>query len=193
VQLTERDNYIYHEMIAHVPLMAHGAAKRVLIIGGGDGGTLKEVLKHPVEHVVLIEIDDDVIELSKRFFPQVSDGAFEDRRVNLVIGDGVEYVTQTEAKFDAVIVDSTDPIGPGELFTKALRTLPGCSDRVKSPSKRGTLPIQSSWRASAAGLPVRRRCPARCACSHLRGPAGPGCRRRGHSTAAIHQNAAGAI
>jgi spermidine synthase len=119
VQLTERDNYIYHEMIAHVPLMAHGAVKRVLIIGGGDGGTLKEVLKHPVEHVVLIEIDDDVIELSKRFFPQVSDGAFEDRRVNLIIGDGVEYVTQTEAKFDAVIVDSTDPIGPGEqLITK---------------------------------------------------------------------------
>ena len=105
VQLTERDNHIYHEMIAHVPLMAHGAAKRVLIIGGGDGGTLKEVLKHPVERVVLVEIDDDVIELSKRFFPQVSDGAFEDRRVTLVIRDGVEYVAQAEAKFDAVIVE----------------------------------------------------------------------------------------
>jgi spermidine synthase len=120
VQLTERDNHIYHEMIAHVPLMAHGTAKRVLIIGGGDGGTLKEVLKHPVENVVMVELDEEVIEFSKRYFPQVSGGAFDDRRVNLVIGDGVEYVTQVEAQFDVVIIDSTDPVGPGEqLFTRA--------------------------------------------------------------------------
>lgn len=120
VQLTELDNHVYHEMIAHVPLMAHGSVERVLLIGGGDGGALKEILKHPVEQVVMVEIDDDVIRLSKRFFPQVSGEAFEDPRVDLLIGDGVEYVAKSESMFDVVIVDSTDPIGPGEqLFTKA--------------------------------------------------------------------------
>lgn len=118
VQLTEGDNHIYHEMIAHVPLMAHGSARRVLIIGGGDGGTLKEALKHPVEEAVLVEIDGEVIELSKRFFPAVSGGAFGDSRAAVRLGDGVKYVDETEARFDVIIVDSTDPIGPGEqLFT----------------------------------------------------------------------------
>ena len=120
VQLTERDNHIYHEMIAHVPLLAHGSAKRVLIIGGGDGGTLREVLKHSIEQVVMVELDADIIELSKLYFPQVSDGAYDDPRLSLVIGDGVEYVRQVQEKFDVVILDSTDPIGPGErLFTRA--------------------------------------------------------------------------
>ena len=120
VQLTERDNHIYHEMIAHVPLLAHGSAARVLIIGGGDGGTLREVLKHSIEQVVMVELDADIIELSKLYFPQVSDGAYDDPRLSLVIGDGVEYVSQVEEKFDVVILDTTDPIGPGEqLFTRA--------------------------------------------------------------------------
>lgn len=119
VQLTQRDNHIYHEMIAHVPLMAHGSAKHVLIIGGGDGGTLKEVLKHPVAEVALVEIDGDVIELAKRFFPEVSGGAFEDRRASIIVGDGVEFVATTERKFDVVIIDSTDPIGPGEQLFSA--------------------------------------------------------------------------
>ena len=119
VQLTERDNHIYHEMIAHVPLLAHGSAARVLIIGGGDGGTLREVLKHCIEQVVMVELDVDIIELSKLYFPEVSDGAFDDPRLSLVIGDGVEYVRQVQEKFDVVILDSTDPIGPGEqLFTR---------------------------------------------------------------------------
>jgi spermidine synthase len=120
VQLTERDNHIYHEMIAHVPLVAHGSAARVLIIGGGDGGTLKEVLKHPVAQVVMVELDRDIIDISRRYFPQVSNGAFEDPRVELVIGDGVAYVAHAATKFDVVIVDSTDPTGPAEqLFTRA--------------------------------------------------------------------------
>jgi len=114
VQLTERDNHIYHEMIAHVPLVAHGWAKRVLIIGGGDGATLKEVLKHPVDEAVLVEIDGEVIDLSKKFFPAVSGGAFEDPRTKVIVGDGVKYVTEADARFDVIIVDSTDPIGPGE-------------------------------------------------------------------------------
>lgn len=120
VQLTDWDNHIYHEMIAHVPLMAHGSAKRVLIIGGGDGGTLKEVLKHPVEEVVLIEIDREVIELSQRYFPSVSAGAFSDPRSTIVVSDGTEYVAQAGSLFDVVIIDSTDPVGPGEqLFSEA--------------------------------------------------------------------------
>lgn len=120
VQLTERDHHVYHEMIAHVPLLAHGAARRVLIIGGGDGGTLKEVLKHPVEQVVLVEIDPEVIALAQRLFPEVSDGAFEDARVSVVIGDGAEYVARGTARFDVIIIDSTDPAGPADgLFTPA--------------------------------------------------------------------------
>jgi spermidine synthase len=120
VQLTERDNHIYHEMIAHVPLMAHGLAQRVLIVGGGDGGTLQEVLKHAVEQVVLVELDREVIEISKRFFPEVSRGAFEDLRASVIVADGGQFVAETDAKFDVIIVDSTDPVGAGEqLFTTA--------------------------------------------------------------------------
>ena len=116
IQLTERDNHIYHEMIAHVPLMAHGPAERVLIIGGGDGGTLREVLRHPVAEVVLVEIDGDVVELSQRLLPEVSDGAFSDPRVTVIVGDGSRYVDEAGTNFDVIIVDSTDPSGPGELL-----------------------------------------------------------------------------
>lgn len=120
VQLTQRDNHIYHEMLAHVPLMAHARAKRVLIIGGGDGGTLKEILKYPVRQVVMVELDKDIVALSKRYFPEVSNEAFEDGRVSLIAGNGVEYVAQAREQFDAIIVDSTDPVGLGEaLFTRS--------------------------------------------------------------------------
>ncbi|MBX6323236.1 MAG: polyamine aminopropyltransferase [Rhodospirillaceae bacterium] len=119
VQLTERDHHIYHELIVHVPLMAHGSARRVLIVGGGDGGALREVLKHPVEKAVLVEIDGDVIEIAKRFFPDVSCGAFEDPRARIIIGDGLDYVATTDETFDVMIVDSTDPIGPGEKLFSA--------------------------------------------------------------------------
>jgi spermidine synthase len=118
VQLTARDSHIYHEMIAHAPLFAHGAAKRVLIVGGGDGGVLHEVLKHKtVEHVTLIELDAEVVELSRRFFPDVSGLAFDDPRCRLAFDDGAKFVATAEpAQFDIVIVDSTDPIGPGEAL-----------------------------------------------------------------------------
>ena len=120
VQLTERDNHIYHEMIAHVPLMAHGRERDVLIIGGGDGGTLKEVLKHPVERATLVEIDGEVIDLSRRYLPEVSDGAFDDPRADVLIMDGTRYIEQSRESFDVIIIDSTDPMGPGEpLFTPA--------------------------------------------------------------------------
>lgn len=116
VQFTERDNHIYHEMIAHVPLTAHGDPKDVLVIGGGDGGTLKEVLKHPIRSAVLVELDPEVIPLSQRFFPEVPGEAFVDPRVSIVIGDGADYVARTSRRFDVIIIDSTDPVGPGEVL-----------------------------------------------------------------------------
>ena len=119
VQTTEKDEFIYHEMMTHVPLLAHGNAKRVLIIGGGDGGILREVCKHKsVEHVTQVEIDQAVIDMAKEYLPGHSNGAFDDPRANIVIGDGIKFVTDTNEKFDVIISDSTDPIGPGEvLFT----------------------------------------------------------------------------
>ena len=119
VQTTEKDEFIYHEMMVHVPIFAHGAAKRVLIIGGGDGGILREVCKHDsIAHITQVEIDHAVIDMALEFLPGHSNGAFDDPRLNLVIGDGCEFVAQTRETFDIIISDSTDPLGPGEtLFT----------------------------------------------------------------------------
>jgi len=117
IQTTEADEFIYHEMLTHVPILAHGSAKRVLIIGGGDGGMLREVAKHRgVEHITMVEIDATVVDLCKQFLPEHSKGAFDDARLNLVIDDGMRFVATTEEKFDVIISDSTDPIGPGEVL-----------------------------------------------------------------------------
>lgn len=117
IQTTEADEFIYHEMLTHVPILAHGLAKRVLIIGGGDGGMLREVAKHrSVEHITMVEIDGTVVDMCKQFLPNHSKGAFEDPRLNLVIDDGMRFVATTEEKFDVIISDSTDPIGPGEVL-----------------------------------------------------------------------------
>jgi len=119
VQTTEKDEFIYHEMMTHVPLLAHANPKRVLIIGGGDGGILREVLKHSsVEHVTQVEIDQDVIDMCIKYLPKHSAGAYDDPRIQVVIDDGMNYVSECEDQFDVIIADSTDPIGPGEsLFT----------------------------------------------------------------------------
>jgi spermidine synthase len=119
VQTTELDEFIYHEMMAHVPVFAHGHARRVLIIGGGDGGMLREVLRHKdVAHVTMVEIDSAVIDMAKEYLPKHSAGAFDDERAHIVIADGMDYVRETQDRFDVIISDSTDPIGPGEvLFT----------------------------------------------------------------------------
>ncbi len=120
IQTTEADEFIYHEMLTHVPLLAHGNVKDVLIIGGGDGGMLREVCKHAgVEHVTQVEIDDKVVEMCKEYLPNHSAGAYEDPRVEIVIDDGAAFVKNCERRFDVIISDSTDPIGPGEvLFTE---------------------------------------------------------------------------
>lgn len=121
VQTTERDEFIYHEMMTHVPLLAHGNAKRVLIIGGGDGAMLREVSRHKgIEQITMVEIDAGVVEFCQQYLPRHSAGAFQDPRLNLVIDDGVNFVSQCKDKFDVIISDCTDPIGPGEsLFTSA--------------------------------------------------------------------------
>ncbi len=119
VQTTEGDEFIYHEMMAHVPVLAHGVARRVLIIGGGDGGMAREVLRHrAIEHVTMVEIDAGVVEFAKQYLPSLSAGAFDDARLNLVIADGAAFVRESAESFDVIIADSTDPVGPGEvLFT----------------------------------------------------------------------------
>lgn len=135
VQVTEGDEFIYHEMLTHAPILAHGAARRVLIIGGGDGGMAREALRHAdVDHVTMVEIDAGVVEFSKTYLPGISDGAFDDPRLELVIADGAEFVRRAAAPgagYDVIIVDSTDPIGPGEvLFTE---TFYGHARRLLNP------------------------------------------------------------
>jgi spermidine synthase len=119
IQTTEGDEFMYHEMLAHVPILAHGAVRRVLIVGGGDGGMLKQVLKHDVEQVVQVELDKGVIELSREYLPSLSRGAFEDPRTELIITDGAKFVAETDETFDVIIIDSTDPIGPGQILFSA--------------------------------------------------------------------------
>ncbi|MTD40991.1 polyamine aminopropyltransferase [Erwinia sp. CPCC 100877] len=121
VQTTERDEFIYHEMLTHIPLLAHGHAKRVLIIGGGDGGMLREVCRHKaVESITMVEIDKGVVSFCRQYLPGHGADAWDDPRFNLVIDDGVNFVNGTTQTFDVIISDCTDPIGPGEsLFTSA--------------------------------------------------------------------------
>ncbi len=122
VQITEADEFVYQEMIAHVPLLAHGAASRVLIIGAGDGGVLRRVLQHrTVARAVMVEIDGEVIRLSRQFLPGIGGEAWTDARAEVIVGDGIDYVRRAPAgAFDVIIVDSTDPVGVGEvLFTDA--------------------------------------------------------------------------
>lgn len=118
-QFCEKDEAYYHEAIVHPTMSLHPDPKKVLIIGGGDGGTAREVLRHPVEQVIVAELDEAVIDVSKEFFPGVSDGAFDDPRLKLHIGDGRKYVEETSEKFDVVIMDLTDAEGASKmLFTK---------------------------------------------------------------------------
>ncbi|MGM0615383.1 MAG: polyamine aminopropyltransferase [Pseudomonadota bacterium] len=119
VMLTDRDNFLYHEMIAHPALFTHQQPERVVIIGGGDCGTLKEVLRHPgVRHVTQIDIDEEVTKAAERFFPALVD-ANDDPRAELLFADGVKWVDEAEDEsIDVLIIDSTDPVGPAEGLFK---------------------------------------------------------------------------
>ena len=129
---TEGDEYHYHEMIAHVPMMHHKNPKSVLVIGGGDGGTVREVLKHDtVERVVLCEIDGDVVEECKKYLPTIA-CQLDNPKVEVLVEDAIEYIKDKENEFDIVLIDSTDPMGPGEgLFTDEFYT------NVKRSLKKG--------------------------------------------------------
>lgn len=111
VQTTEKDEFYYHEMLVHPAFVAHPSLNDVLIIGGGDGGTLKEVLRYPVKRVCHVEIDQDVISVAKKYFPWLSD-AQSDERYELFVEDGAEFLHGTDMKYDVVLIDSSEPIGP---------------------------------------------------------------------------------
>ena len=129
---TEGDEYHYHEMISHIPMMNHKNPETVLVIGGGDGGTVREVLKHKsVKKVVLCEIDGMVIEACKKYLPTIA-CKLDDPKVEILVQDAIEYIKDKKNEFDIILIDSTDPLGPGEgLFTEEFYT------NVKNSLKKG--------------------------------------------------------
>lgn len=139
-QITSRDEYVYQEMMSHVPLFAHGKAKDVLIVGGGDCGIAEEVLKHKtVKRLTQVEIDASVVEFAKEHFPEFTGPVFADKRFESVIDDGMKFIAETKRRFDVIIVDSTDPQGPGAvLFTAAFYA--ACK---RCMNKRGVLVTQN--------------------------------------------------
>ncbi|WP_054696652.1 polyamine aminopropyltransferase [Syntrophomonas palmitatica] len=139
VQTTEKDEFVYHEMITRVALNTHPAPRRVLIIGGGDGGTLREVVRHPqVEEGVLVEIDDRVVQAARDFFPDLS-CSFDEPKARVLIADGIQYIKDHKDSFDVIIVDSTEPVGPAvELFSAAFYQ--NCFQALKND---GILVVQS--------------------------------------------------
>ncbi|HXF87164.1 MAG TPA: polyamine aminopropyltransferase [Xanthobacteraceae bacterium] len=116
-QVTSKDEFIYHEMMTHVPIFAHGNVREVLIVGGGDCGIAEEVLKHKaIRRVTQVEIDASVVEFAKEHFPEFTKPVLSDKRFELIIDDGMNYVAKTDRRFDVIIVDSTDPQGPGKVL-----------------------------------------------------------------------------
>ena len=117
VMTSERDEFCYHEMLVHPPLFAHGRPRTVLIVGGGDGGSLREVLRHSsVKRAVLVEIDEEVVKAAAKYLPRVHGGSFFDKRAKILYEDGADFLKKTEEKFDVILVDSTDPVGPGKIL-----------------------------------------------------------------------------
>ncbi len=119
LMLTEKDEFIYHEMITHIPMAVNPRIKKVLVIGAGDGGTVRELVRYKnIEHIDMVEIDEEVVKISKQYLPFTA-SELDDERVNIHYADGLKFVRSSENEYDLIIVDSTDPFGPGEsLFTK---------------------------------------------------------------------------
>ena len=119
MMLTEKDEFIYHEMIVHVPMAVHPNVKKVLVIGAGDGGVIRELCRYEtIKTIDMVEIDELVVEVSKKYLPTTA-CCFDDPRLNIFYQDGLRFVRTKENEYDLIIVDSTDPFGPGEgLFTK---------------------------------------------------------------------------
>lgn len=112
INVGEKDEFIYHEMLTHVPLFVHPHVETLLVVGGGDGGVVREALKHPINRIDLVEIDQRVIEISRKYFPDVSCG-LDDSRVHIHVEDGTRFVGSMEDAYDVIVVDSTDPVGAG--------------------------------------------------------------------------------
>ena len=117
---SERDEFFYHEPMIHLPAVSFGRPRSALIIGGGDGGAAEELLKHPdMQRVVLAELDADVVEMAREWLPAIHRGAFDDPRLELLLGDGRAFVEQCEERFDQIVLDLTDPFGPAvALYTR---------------------------------------------------------------------------
>jgi spermidine synthase len=139
INLTERDEFVYHEMLAHVPLFSHPEPRTVLIVGGGDGGTAREVLKHEgISRIQLVEIDEEVISVSKRYFPSLGE-ALEHPTVHVLVMDAIEYLKETDETFDIILIDSTDPVieQSGGLFT-----IPFYRDCLNALTEKGIVAAQ---------------------------------------------------
>lgn len=136
MMVTERDEFFYHEMITHIPMLTHKDPKNILVIGGGDGGTVRELLKHDsVVHIDMVEIDGEVIEASKKYFPTVS-SELDNPKVSVLVMDAIEFIKDKTDLYDVVLIDSTDPIGPGEgLFNE------GFYNNVKKALKKGGIVV----------------------------------------------------
>lgn len=138
--LTERDEFFYHEMLVHPALLSLPEPRQVLVVGGGDGGALREVLQHPsVEKALLVEIDEEVVKVAREYLPSVHRGSFDDARAEVIIAPGEEFVRGRRAEFDAIIVDSTDPIGPGRQLFEA-EFFASCKEALK---EGGILALQA--------------------------------------------------
>ena len=152
VQLSTKDEAVYHEMLVHPALMNHPSPKRVLIIGGGDGGALREVLKHPVKEAFLVEIDEKVIQVAKKYLPTLCRSAFQDKRSKIVVTDGIEFILKYKNYFDCIILDSNDPDGimAAKLFEeKFLRAV------KNALTKDGIFSAQTGYISDTFGMKAR--------------------------------------
>ncbi|MBQ3600476.1 MAG: polyamine aminopropyltransferase [Lachnospiraceae bacterium] len=165
LMLTEKDEFIYHEMICHVPMAVNPNIKNVLVIGAGDGGTIRELTKYDtIENIDMVEIDEMVVEACRKFLPQTAE-KLDDHRLHIYYEDGLRFVRSREAEYDLIIVDSTDPFGPGEgLFTrefygncyKALNEEGILINQHESPFyKEDAKSMQRAHRNIAASFPIR--------------------------------------
>jgi len=140
LQTTEKDEFIYHEMLCQIPMFLHLSPKSVLIVGGGDGGSLEEVLKHKsVKKVIMVEIDGKVVEVSRKYLPSIAKNAFQDKRTTLIIGDGKKFIENHKNEFDVIILDLSDPGGPA----KDLISLSFYRNVKKALKKNGIVSVQS--------------------------------------------------
>jgi len=139
INLTERDEFVYHEMLAHVPLFSHPDPLKILIVGGGDGGTVREVLKHEgISRIQQVEIDREIIAISKKYFPSLS-SSLDHPKVNLLLMDAVQYVRDIKEKFDIILIDSTDPVIDQ---SEGLFTVPFYRDCLNALTEQGILASQ---------------------------------------------------